>query len=537
MVGLPLDDLTLQVERLLVSDDAIPPIHVLPAEILADIFEECWTGRNSLRISHVCRSWRSVLLDTKRFWVDAVKGDMFTPDDCSSGYMGASLERSAPHMLEPSLSRPLLSVFVCLVPHIGRVVSFNVTCVTNEVLFPLWTCLNSGMPCLATLTITLDDSDDCRWIKDAPIEHLFLWPAALPRLTQVSAPVWLFPSLSLPSLQHVALHNPIRCWYVGDHVEGDPFLTALEPCAPNLQTLALVSDAAPRLYGTATSPLALPALRQLRLESMARHCARLLEHVVLPRTVHIHCTPLDHGEGLLATDRVAMVGTHDAVSVHCYAGGEELLRVDTGLHHRSDSARLLILRPDDLVGFFGDRVRVTQLSVVGQMRTDMQGVAWCAFPHLVRAEIRGRKTMYAVKTLASKTHDEGSLGPAAAVCPRLRTLEIDHVLLAQPTDRLRVALRGGGKGEGITVIEADLRKRCIELEHVLSFRSKLGSRLTQLEFGCTEMGWEDRASDRRGILGPSSPDWTSWRPIVAPLEELVDGPVVFTGYRHLLDDA
>ena len=58
--------------------NAVAPIHRLPIEILSQIFGECWTDRKSIRVGHVCRQWRSVLLATSRFWADAVKGKKFS---------------------------------------------------------------------------------------------------------------------------------------------------------------------------------------------------------------------------------------------------------------------------------------------------------------------------------------------------------------------------------------------------------------------------------------------------------------------------
>ncbi|PIL33217.1 hypothetical protein GSI_04667 [Ganoderma sinense ZZ0214-1] len=539
--------------------NAVAPIHSLPAEILSRIFEKCWTGRKSLRVGHVCRRWHSVLLDSKRFWAHAVNAGHFTPDDHSTGYLGTVLQRSAPRTIEPSFFHFSAGVPECLALHAERVVSLEVACITHLVLSPLWSCLNSGtMPCLATLTITLDN-DSYRSIVNAPIEDLSLSPAALPRLTRISAPVALFPTLGLPSLRHVTLDNPIKHEFLGGRLESERFCKAFTVCAPGLHTLTLIG-AAP--YTTAT-PLSLPALCHLHVQDTARCCSLLLLHLALSPTTCIHCTNVD-GLGLRttvpiasdavrstvgATDRVVITSTTETTSLHCYGGDEERLRVDIPfsltLATVPEGAQAApVLRPDSLIEFFRDRARVTGLTVVGENRADMEMVEWRAFPHLVAATLRGQKAGYAVENLARWQLGDGEGTPAhwqaggspatTVVCPGLKTLAVDFqfVLGAQRTDGLgsALALRGGD----VAGVEADLRKRCADLERALSFRSETGTRLERLEFGCTEQGWSEGVEERKGTLDPLNSDWTSWRAIVEPLEKLVDGPVVFTGYRYLL---
>ncbi|KAM5542036.1 hypothetical protein V8D89_004346 [Ganoderma adspersum] len=534
--------------------NAVAPIHRLPAEILSKIFEGCWTNRTeSLRIGHVCRRWRSVLLDTKRFWADAVKAERFTPDDGRTGFLESMLERSAPCMVKPSFSRFSVGASRYLTPHVGRLLSLEVSCVTKEVLLPLWSCLNSGLPCLTTLTITLDE-EDCRWLIHPPIKKLSLSPAALPRLIQVSAPVGLLPSLTRPSIQYLTLHNPTVHDVLDGRLESDSFFGALAVCAANLRTLSL-TEATPWLFNLTMTPLPLPALRHLHVQDFGRRCDLLLLHLTLPTPpiTRIHCTSINGRDlcstvtttsdpvrsVLSTTDRVAIVCAADIISVHCSAGDEELLRIDVGLHSKSDigprwqaQAPARVLRPSDLIQFFRDTARVMRLVVAGHNHLDMQSIEWRAFPHLIEAEVRGRKAGYALGNLVRKPDTASASTGPAVVCPGLKVLVLDFVLGPQRTDGLGDALRGGD----VAVVEADLRKRCADLEHGLSLRSGMGTRLTRLEFRCTEQGWSESLNGRKSTLDPSGSGWTSWRPIVEPLEKLVDGPVVFTGYRFILAD-
>ncbi|PIL33194.1 hypothetical protein GSI_04644 [Ganoderma sinense ZZ0214-1] len=541
--------------------NAVAPIHRLPVEILSNIFERCWTGRNSLRIGHVCRRWRSVLLRTTQFWADAVAHEQFAPSRHSVGYLGATLERSAPRNVELSCSRFWGGFSRSVVSHSGRTMSLAVTVGDGSQLVALWNCLTSGMHQLQTLAVTFDldaDPDHRSWTSDPRVEPLSA--AAVPRLTRVTAPAVLLPSLSVPSLQHITLENLYgRYSPEGRLASYEGLCEALAVCAASLETLVLL-DVGPRAYHspsgspttTSSSTILLPALRHLRIADTTRRCALLLARLAFPDTTHINCVNVDNGAlcatlpassacidaRLSATDRVAIRSTADATSVHCLAGpdGRELLCVGLAGVRRG-------LRPDDLVQLFRQGARVTHLTVAGLDGRDVLGVEFRAFPRLVRLDVSGEMAGYILQNLARRDSDgdAGDLdrdrGQANVVCPGLETLAVDfHFALGAVKGDLGTSLRHGD----VSVVEADLRRRCADLGRVLSQRAQMGgSNVRRLEFGCTEQGWpvgsltNERKCTPALQVGPSgsNSNWASWRPIVKPLEKLVDGPVVFTGYH------
>ncbi len=57
---------------LLTIHNLAAPIHCLPTEVLERIFAHCWHDRKSLRLSHVCSLWRSIILGRVAFWADAM---------------------------------------------------------------------------------------------------------------------------------------------------------------------------------------------------------------------------------------------------------------------------------------------------------------------------------------------------------------------------------------------------------------------------------------------------------------------------------
>lgn len=52
----------------------------VPKEILSHVFAYLWTDLKSVRLAHICRHWRQVLLDTPEFWVDAIAEEVFYGD-------------------------------------------------------------------------------------------------------------------------------------------------------------------------------------------------------------------------------------------------------------------------------------------------------------------------------------------------------------------------------------------------------------------------------------------------------------------------
>ena len=524
--------------------NSIAPIHRLPPEILSKIFEGCWTGRKSLRISHVCRQWRSVLLGTTGFWVKAVKCDKFSPDQHTITYLGAILERSAAHLVELSFFRFSESIADCLSNHAGRIVTLKVSLADESDLFALSLSLNSGMPCLRILTIALKDGGDSdNWGYNRRFESLS--SPVLPRLTRLTAPPFLFPILGVSSLRHITLK-----WYRGYSYYGrlgslECFCETLVACAGNLRSLRLMMVSF-NADITTTSPcvVSLPALRYLQITDATNGCSNILSRLSLSNSpqIQIYCTSIDYGglskfqsanpdlvfSCISVADRLEICRTAEAVSVHYYAGDKE--RLCLGL---TGPAKHLNLRTDDIIiEIFRDRARVRELIVSGLAGRDVQAVELRAFPHLAHLETSGETTQHVLQQLAHSA--DPSDNGIEILSPGLETLTVDFH--SDPPRNRGVDLGAALRNGNLAVVEADLRDRCTELERVLEHRSQRGTRLTWLEFGCTDESGQTGTSlgdhaQELCMLDPTGPDWVSWRPIVEPLEKLVDGTVVFTGYR------
>ncbi|RPD55705.1 hypothetical protein L226DRAFT_516291, partial [Lentinus tigrinus ALCF2SS1-7] len=143
---------------LLTICNTVAPIHCLPNEVLSRVIAHSWHDRNSLRLAHVCRRWRSVVLATPEFWVNAARRDTLTisarrPRDLR-GYIAALLERSGNHAIEPSFDTFDSTLHGSLGPHLWRIRSLTVRGFhTVEDVAGLFRLLRNGMPALETLVI------------------------------------------------------------------------------------------------------------------------------------------------------------------------------------------------------------------------------------------------------------------------------------------------------------------------------------------------------------------------------------------------
>ena len=169
----------------------LAPIHHLPPDLLSRIFVEAWQDRKSLRLTHVCRIWRSILLDTSEFWTVATAGDEFCLQGGSKrvsdeDYLGAVCLRSAPRNISLHLSPISPSGHLQLIQHANRITSMQISAYTRDQLELLWKVLCTGMPRLENLAICVSPS-----VKEwaGPTKLL---TEGLPLLTRLTLPARLF---------------------------------------------------------------------------------------------------------------------------------------------------------------------------------------------------------------------------------------------------------------------------------------------------------------------------------------------------------
>jgi F-box-like len=147
------------------------PFHRLPVELLVAIFQEFerssrryTRGRvpSSAILSHVCRLWRDVALDTATLWTD-----IRIYDPCMahiSHYSEACFERSKSSLIDVHYhlhvaSHAIVTAMSSLLPHIARVRRLTIIAADDMSLLTALENLNQAAvaPCLESLRISLLD--------------------------------------------------------------------------------------------------------------------------------------------------------------------------------------------------------------------------------------------------------------------------------------------------------------------------------------------------------------------------------------------
>ncbi|TBU51588.1 hypothetical protein BD310DRAFT_953194 [Dichomitus squalens] len=143
---------------LLSIHNAVSPVHRLPFELLSAIFRAAWKDRSSLRMTHVCRRWRSTALQTPELWADATACESFSlagPDHplLEYSYMDSLLERSAPHDVCMTIIHFPEALRFHLLPRISRIAVLEIKVHSAKQLHNLWETLHGGVPSLEELYI------------------------------------------------------------------------------------------------------------------------------------------------------------------------------------------------------------------------------------------------------------------------------------------------------------------------------------------------------------------------------------------------
>ena len=441
---------------LLAIHNIAAPIHRLPTEVLERIFAHCWHDRKSLRLSHVCGLWRSIILGRAAFWADAVTkcGPLFDKRQvvCDElPFVDALLSRSAHHShgIKPSFQGFSPNIVKALTPHASNVVSLRVTLSSQSDLYNgLWPVLCSGMRRLDTIHIELkkriadardgdydEDEDsvlgnDLEWDLDETLwgPLTVLSRRNLPQLARLTCPpsiTKLFGDVPLRHLKIVGGCN--SCDLDEDYTPRQH----LEPYRKSLETLEIIGEVVWDAARPAeAAPLQLPSLRYLRMQSHEQEAiSATLSWLALPLTTRIHFIDDDdirHPDfeeffssessaalrSLIATvDRVAILCPSlrqwmGNDSIVCFAGDAERLRME---HYH--------ITADSLLDAFSQSVQVTHLTLSLAV-SDSLNADFRVFPHLVHLVMAGPSLDTMTRTLGPTDKPRGRAAGSLPVARR-----------------------------------------------------------------------------------------------------------------------
>ena len=252
---------------LLAIHNLAAPTHRRPTEVLERIFAHCWHDRKSLRLSHVCGLWRSVILGRAAFWADAVTncGPLFDKRQvvCDGlPFVNALLSRSARHShgIKPFFQGFSPNIVKALTPHASNVVSLRVTLSSQSDLYNgLWPTLCSGMRRLGSIHVELkkrvaevrdwdfdeeEDSmldNDLEWDLDETLwgPLTILSPRNLSQLVRLTCPPSITKLFSGVSLRHLKIVGGCDSYDLDEYYAPRQHL---EPYCKSLETLEIIGE-------------------------------------------------------------------------------------------------------------------------------------------------------------------------------------------------------------------------------------------------------------------------------------------------------
>ncbi|KAI0355162.1 hypothetical protein OH77DRAFT_347340 [Trametes cingulata] len=277
---------TLRVAARPAPDDAPCPIHRLPPELLMPILYNARYRLRDVRLAHVCRRWRELLLNMPEFWAAMLKHFESTSDELHAGRSVAvelleqCLRLSAPLPFKLRFALVGEAERLAVAPHLSRaaelcvsVPSLDAALLLAELLF------HSDLPNLTVLCYQPDSLE----IPAAalPFEHFTL--RALVRL-DVPADC-LCPCAVTGQLEHLVLRGPAenRPW-VMDGLRACTGLTYLKMKDVGKHWPQLHFDGAPP---PDSEMIHLPNLRQLAISDADVGILNILGRLSVPPTVHI----------------------------------------------------------------------------------------------------------------------------------------------------------------------------------------------------------------------------------------------------------
>lgn len=520
----------------------------LPNEILSHVFAYSWRDRKSVRLAHVCRRWRQVLLATPEFWVDAVAAEVFYGDGhhCDPpAYMEAILRRSEPLSVQLASDGFNEDLAGTLRLDFQRIAVLTINLESTYEAADLHRMLCQGLPALRKLIVTYelagchcDEYIGCDYLNSR-LEVEAIPDDALPCLTHAELPAFMAPKVAVSSLLYLYLERDPEPEHDNPEFRIDDLLSTLARC-PRLLVLEIINV----LYLTdfptispETHAITLSALDRLSVKDRPYSVTALLTYVHFPPSTVVRIDsecdletgPIDpHSEpglgywvrgrllaAVIDIDCVVITMSSITAKLQCFASGRERLYVVTNWYKFVDF--------QGLAGALISGGLVTELSCTSS--TSRQELplfpllrSWTNITSLTLSSLDTDKALEILRIPEESTAD------ARVVCPCLERLTLHFI---SPPSRSSYAYQQQCAEEDIRLAVIALASRSAQIEAVLGPRaSRFHTRLTHLTF---DESCENVNTEQSRVVHPETS--AEVESALRTLEDLVNGPVIFDGLK------
>ncbi|OSD01058.1 hypothetical protein PYCCODRAFT_1478819 [Trametes coccinea BRFM310] len=465
----------------------------LPPEILLQIFAHVRPSRRrDIRLAHVSRAWRSLLLDCP-FWADMLR--FVVPSrkrPRPTSWFLTFLQRAARNLF--SMKLPLFSSVVldAVGPYLSKVTKLDVVIPPAEVV-SLFQMLQYGLPFLQSLSIqhltygTRTDVDPVHLESSLRSAH-FTFDHLLSLRTLLVASWFFYPGMNLPGLRQL---HVIDC-QCGSHVcasMSDPAKTLafLRNC-PRLELLELYDYRTAQPTDKSLDAVALNQLQDLSIHTNSADAAsHHLRSFAYPESVVIRVSTIgartnSHGERHFPVALLHNPAVQDAdeVEIHCSQNRIMLshstrgvLRMELSADHNLCSG----LEPEGSADCFRDLLEL--LATTTRSTTTLRIYETSGY---VR-QVFFREPQIQIKMLL-------------ALFPSLTSLTLHHLAPTTYLRALEPLLNGEMLCSYISALNiiwrepestAAIRESCEVMKAVCTKRSAAGSVLDVLDFTCASM--------------------------------------------------
>lgn len=373
------------------------PIHVLPPEILMKIFVHGFDKRHDLRMLHVCRQWRAIILDTPHFWAKALASrDLRYDHRVERTFVTFALARSGAVPLELLIRHHFLGAWRVLAAHFERMSSLTIILEKAQELSAFQRTVSStAMHILRHLNISIS-----RNLKRTP--KLVFDVASVPRLREL----WIDGCLvteesTIPSLEKLTV--------CGEVLNSNDLWRFLRRCS-RLRSLSLVGATGGRVSSSDLElrQVSLPHLLHLSVSQEGNCTRKILSQLVQYPTTMVEVStstrsipaggfipphfPALHVAPPVDRLYVSYLDNFSKIYIGCYSGHKARVRTEGSFRHIDTATAQQYLDPFFTLGDIRELIIYNLIGGASDAWTAlypfMRGISRLEILHLTDINIR-----------------------------------------------------------------------------------------------------------------------------------------------------